>query len=120
MKKKKLIQRYKQCYFFVDILVVCCRVLTHRDGKNFFENEKNPEENYNILKESVIDDHKNLFTVNNFISNLTTKLEEQSIVLNKTFDDLQRYMRLDNEQALYVQSLAHYNEAVMATLYYKL
>ena len=64
--------------FFGDILSLCCRVLTHRDGKNFFENEKTLEQNFNALKDQVINDHKGLYEVNSAIKNITEKLQSQS------------------------------------------
>ena len=71
--------------FFGDILVMCCRVMTYRDGKKIVNNQESLATSYNIMREAMIDDHKNLFRVNEIINEMNTNLERQTKEIKNKF-----------------------------------
>lgn len=79
--------------FFGDILQTCCRTLTHRDGQKFYQNEESIQSQHNILKDSVISDHKLLFEASKFLENLTKNLDEQSKFLDRNFSTIDRRIK---------------------------
>ena len=93
--------------FFGDVLVACCRVLTYRDGSKIVNNQKSLAEHYNVLKSAMIDDHKNLFRVNEIISDMNKNLAQQTKLIKqkfKSFEDALRdkvnineFVNLENE-----------------------
>ena len=64
--------------FFGDILVMCCRVMTYRDGKKIVNNQDSLATSYNVMKEAMIEDHKNLFRVNEVVNEMNTNLDKQT------------------------------------------
>lgn len=71
--------------FFGDMLVACCRVMTYRDGKKIVNNQDSLATSYNILKETMIEDHKNLFRVNKVIE-MNQNLEKQTKIIKGKFN----------------------------------
>ena len=105
---------------FGDLLVLCCRALTYRDGKNFFENEKTLEESYKNLKNNVIEDHKNLFDTQHYLSKLAQSFEKQTNALNSTFDLLFKEILNENKIATETNTLASSNKINLVMISYYL